>query len=377
MNDIVVMFRDEQYLVDSLLYETNNVKCRIVGYKQDFKELVSELSTYDNVTFILGNIEFDSLAKTGNPLDASKHNITDVFYNDNNEAFVTTIDKFSRQFNNTKIILYDNNMEFYPTNSPIKNYISDWLQMSRHHYLISSRMKHIVHPRALTGLTYLPLILAYFSLNFHEHPKLDYVRPLTTDYDFITFLGFANKTDKVEFRFNFLKSILGTHMHRLKHEKDSNSYVNDGNFGIHRKTNYHFTNLLQSLSVKVQLIFETFSPSDEFIKDTFFTEKTMKLFLLPHPYFLFAHGSGLTELEKFGFKFPTKCFTFEDYKNQINEIVNDVDGWIDKHSDIFYHNHQHFYKLINSDNLPHHSFMKSILFISKDLTNSTVTDILQ
>jgi hypothetical protein len=363
MNEILIILRNENYIVDSLFYKKNNINYKIIPDPDAYQNLIisDELSQYNNITVIIDDMMFDSIAKTGNPFDTSKHTNHELLKN-NDEIFFKNMDIFSKKLNNdTKIILYDNIPELNYPDAPIKKYINQWLAMNSNNYFISLKSPNVIHPRAITNLTYLPLIYTYFKLNFNKHPKLDYARPSHTDYDFITFLGLNSKTEKIQSRLDFLKSILKNNLNKLKHEKDSNDYVNHDNFGINTLTSNHFANLIQSLSVKVQLIFETFNPLAKFHEDYYFSEKTMKLFLLPHPYFLLMHGSALIELEKLGFKFPIKCFTLDDFENNINTILNDIDEWVDKYSDSFYHNQTHFYNLANSDTLPHHLFIKSIL----------------
>jgi hypothetical protein len=362
MNQIVIIFDKVYYEVDTLFYKNNNITYKIIESHDSYVRLITsgELVCYDNVTVILDNMLFDSLSKTGDPFNTDEHNNPNCFTGDE-EKFFRNVSNFSMSFGkNTKVILYDNDIELFP-NVLFKKLILQWLERNTNNYLISSRLRDFTHPQAITNLTYLPLIFSYFKLGFHKYPRLEYTRPRNTEYDFITFLGLCSKLDKIENRFNFLEGILKYHMGRLKHEKDSNSYVTYTNFGVNSKTNHHFTNLKLVSSVKVQLVFETFHPLSLMLEDHYFSEKTTKLFLQPHPYLLLIHGSALVELEKFGFKFPVKCFTYDDYVNNINTILDDVDGWVDKYSDSFYYNHTNFYKLLSSDDLPHHLFMKSVV----------------
>jgi hypothetical protein len=362
MNSHLLILNNFFYQIDSLFYDKNNINYKIVNTYDEYQTLLEsdELSKYQNISFIIDDTMFDSIAKTGNPFDTSNHSNYEFFEN-NDEIFFKNIDIFSKKFSKPiNTILYSNVPELHYYHSPIKKYINQWLEMNSTNYLISSKYKSIIHPQASPGLMYLPLIYGFYEQNFNKYPKLDYARPTHADYNFITFLGHSQKPDKIEKRFNFLKELFKDNINQIKYEKLSEAELGIKYFEMPVKSGHEW-NLLQSLSVKVQLIFETINPLIEFKEDYYFSEKTMKLFLLPHPYFLLVHGSTLIELEKFGFKFPIKCFTLDDYVNNVNIILNNVDEWIDTHSDSFYHNQTHFYNLINSDTLPHHLFIKSII----------------
>jgi len=362
MNTNLVILNNFFYQIDSSFYDKNNINYKIVNTYDEYQTLLEsdEIFNYQNVSFIINDVMFDSIAKTANPYDTSNHANYDFFEN-NDGIFFKNIDIFSKKFTKPiNIILYQNTAELDYHDSPVKKYIYQWLEMNSNNYFISSKYKNIIHSQALTGLMYLPLIYTFYEQNFNKYPKLYYARPFYTDYNFITFLGHSQKPDKIEERFNFLKGLFKDNIHQIQYEKLSETQLGLKYFEMPAKSGHEW-NLLQSLSVKVQLIFETINPLTEFNEDYYFSEKTMKLFLLPHPYFLLVHGSALIELEKFGFKFPIKCFTLDDFENNINIILNDIDRWIDTHSDIFYHNQTNFYNLINSDTLAHHSFIKSIL----------------
>ena len=204
------------------------------------------------------------------------------------------------------------------------------------------------------------MLFSFNELGFHRYEKLEYIRPLSSHSNFITFLGHSNKKDKIKFRYDFLKKLLKERITEVKYETDEN--VNKGlKYFTMPSYEGHIWNLLQSVFVKIQLIFETIPPDMQFHDEYFFSEKTMKLFLLPHPYFLFSNGFALERLENFGFKFPIKCITLDDYINQITIMLNDIDAWIETYDLVFHHNYENFYKIVESTELPHHKFLSNII----------------
>lgn len=360
MIDTLLIIDDFYYNIDSSFYNTNNTKKVLLNSQEDYNKIISDknIESFDNIVVLLTDIMFDSIAKTSHPFNTSKHNLDNLF-DDDVSLFFNNFNKFFKNFpSKTKYVLFDNNPE--SPMKPIIHYISKWLELYPNNYFISSRFNNIIHSNALVNLTYLPLFYSFYQQNFYKYPKLDYARPSITDYDFITFLGHAEKKDKIEFRLNFLKEIFKGDITQIKYEKDSEDKLGLKYLQQPAKCGHEW-NLLQSLSVKIQLIFETINPLKEYHDEYYFSEKTMKLFLLPHPYFLFAHGSALSELEKFGFKFPIKCFTFEDYLREINIICEDIDNWNNQNYEYFYHNQDNFYKMIESTNLPHHIFLDEII----------------
>ena len=93
-------------------------------------------------------------------------------------------------------------------------------------------------------------------------------------------LGQLHKSDKIKRRLDFLKEIFNNDLSTIKYTSDS--FSNERWLG---KESY-FWNLLNSLSAKIQLIFETVSPWENWYADDWMTEKTMKCFILAHPYII-------------------------------------------------------------------------------------------
>jgi hypothetical protein len=121
----------------------------------------------------------------------------------------------------------------------------------------------------------------------------------------------------------------------------------------------HAWNLVNSLSAKIQLIFENMWHMQSFnINRYFLTEKTMKLFLLPHPYIVFLPDFILESLKNYGFKFS---YSGNDYNSLIRCVKEDIDKWITKNESDFYHNQTLFYNMVNSTELEHHLILEKII----------------
>ena len=219
-----------------------------------------------------------------------------------------------------------------------------------------ARFCKLKHRRAIVSLIYLPIIYSFYLQDFYNYPMLEFSSSTNPKYDFVTYLGHTSKTENISFRYNFLKTIFGKSINKVKY-KDLNLIDNE-NLGNGKKG--HLWNLLNSLTAKIQIIFET-SPPTLWHYNDFLTEKTMKCFLLPHPYILLVHRNTLEKLEEYGFSFPIKCATIDEYKNEINYVNNNIEEWVNKFDVMFHTNQINFYKLINSTILPHHIFLKNIL----------------
>lgn len=360
MGEILLITDDFYFNIDSLFYNKHNIKQLQLNNYSDYNNIIKDknINSFENIIVLITDIMFDSIAKTSHPFNTSKHGLDNLF-NDNEDLFFNNFNKFFKNFpTKTKYVLVDNNPE--SPMKPIERFIFKWLELSPNNYFISSRFNSVNHPNALVGLVYLSLFYGFYQQNFHKYPKLDYAQPCNTKHNFITFLGHSSKPDKIEFRLNFLKELFKDRINQIKYETDSEKKLGL-KYYKQPSLSGHEWNLLESLSVKIQLIFETINPLKEYHDGYFFSEKTMKLFLLPHPYFLLAHGTALMELEKFGFKFPIKCFSFDDYLNSINTILEDVDKWVDENYKLFQHNQDNFYEMVNSIELPHHLFFDKII----------------
>lgn len=359
MNKNLVICSNVYYDIDLTFYEKNKIEHLKFNSLADYDYFTTfDLQTYNNVIVILDDVMFDNICKTSNPFNSELHqtnnmNVDDIDIFLNN--FQIFFDKFS---DNTKFIVYDNNIEI-PQKSIIK-FISNWLNMKSKNYFISSRFDNIVHERSITGLVYLPLIFSFYMLNFNRYDKLEYYPPKNPKHSFITYLGSYSNTDKINHRFNFLKAMLRDKITELKHENNSISKLGL-KYLMQHKGEGHYWNLLNSLSAKIQLIFETIHPTVKYHDEYYFSEKTMKLFLLPHPYFLLVHGSVLEKLEQFGFVFSEKCYSYHDFIKSFIIILSDIDGWIEKNNKLFESNQENFYYMINSDSLKHHLFLEKII----------------
>jgi hypothetical protein len=296
---------------------------------------------------------FDNIAKTGDSTNVSFHNDNDLLKK-HPYLFVENFNKFIKRFpNNTKFIHYGNKSEAEQKSA--RDYSFEWLEMNSNNYFITSRKSSFNHINMISGLIYLPIIYHFYHDNFYKYPQLYTPIPQNPKYDFITYLGQLHKSDKIQRRLDFLKEIFNNDISKIKYTSDS--FSNELWFA---KESY-FWNMLNSLSAKIQIIFETVNPWEKWYNDDWLTEKTMKCFLLSHPYILLLHPEPLTMLEHYGFKFPFKCDSVEEYTKQIEYVKNNIDNWIEENQEIFYHNQTNFYKMVNSDELPHHSFIEKII----------------
>jgi hypothetical protein len=266
---------------------------------------------------------------------------------------------------NTKYIYLDNNGEASPINEIELN---NWLNLnSITTYLISSRFYNLKHDNATTGLAYLPILYMFTQQNFSQFPMLNYSPPSNPKYDFITYLGQTEKEKNISNRFYLLNKIFKNNLNGIKYKDDSQFKVSEELFGAGKPG--HYWNILNSLSAKIQIIFETYSHRELSkmgeldYSEYFFTEKIMKCFILPHPYLLIINKYWLNILETFGFKFheSSKADTIEDFQNIIDTIKMDPDKWILENKLCFEHNQLNLYQMHKSIELPHHIVLKNLL----------------
>jgi hypothetical protein len=336
------------YNIDSVLYKKNNVN----HIPFDSIHTIN-ISEYSNTIVIIDELMFDNVAKTGDQFDSQFHNDNELLKNQPH-LFVQNFNKFFKRFpENTKFIHYGNNSEAEQKSA--REYCIEWLEMSSNNYFITSRKSPFNHINMISELIYLPIIYHFYYDNFYKYPQLYTPIPRNPKYDFITYLGQLHKSDKIQRRLDFLKEIFNNDISKIKYTSDS--FSNELWFA---KESY-FWNMLNSLSAKIQIIFETVNPWEKWYNDDWLTEKTMKCFLLSHPYILLLHPDPLTMLEHYGFKFPFKCDSVEEYTKQIEYVKNNIDDWIEENQEIFYHNQTNFYKMIESTELPHHLFIQRIL----------------
>lgn len=240
--------------------------------------------------------------------------------------------------------------------------IMNFLDSSDKCFVISSRYITLNHERLYNNIIYLPMLYSFYHLNFSYFPKLDYSPPMNPKYDFITYLGETYKINKIEQRFQFLKYVLNDDLSKLKYKEYDNFSISSHNMGPNQLG--HAWNLINSLSAKIQLIFENMvllsdNSYNSEVKDRYFlTEKLMKLFLLPHPYVIFLPEFIIESLKKYGFRFS---YNGRDYKTLISNIKKDIDGWITENKSDFYNNQEVFYNMVGSIELEHHLVLKKII----------------
>jgi hypothetical protein len=351
MKKILLISTDIYFKIDFKFYQkydTHFLSLNDVNKNYNFSEFESVICVIDALTF-------DNISKTGYPFN-SIHHQNDDFFDKNPYTFFDNFNYFYKNFpKNTKYIFYDNDTE--AEQKSVTKFILKWVESDSNNYFITSRQKDSIHQNIISELIYLPIIYAFYIDNFYKYPMLEIPIIKNSKYDFVTYLGHTSKSDKIEFRLNFLKQIFNNNIDKIKYKHLNfvdNETMGNGNDG-------HFWNLLNSLSAKIQIIFETVNPLENWYSDDWLTEKTMKCFLLPQPYILLLQPIPLTLLEKYGFKFALKCNSIDEYKNSIDYIKNNVDIWVEENEEIFYHNQNNFYKMIESSELPHHNFMEKII----------------
>lgn len=309
---------------------------------------------YDGIFIILDDVFFNKIQSTTNPfLKNTKtidHSHTDTIKNWKN---------FINNFNvNVKFIFIDD----VPESGFLDNDIINFLNASNRSFVISSRLIGLRHNRLYNNLIYLPVLYSFYHLNFSSFPKLDYSSPTKPKYDFITYLGQTYKTDKIKERLDFLRYILDEDLSNIKYKEYNNFEISEQNMGPHKIG--HAWNLINSLSGKIQLIFENMLilPIKTHINQKkngyFLTEKIMKLFLLPHPYVVFLPNFAINALKKYGFKFS---YDGNDYKSLLKHIKENINEWIQKNKSDFYHNRDVFYNMVTSTELEHHLILKKII----------------
>ena len=267
----------------------------------------------------------------------------------------------------TKYVFLDLNAESL-LQSP--EFILDWLNLNNvETYLISSRLAEIKHPRASVGLEYLPILYMFLQQNFRQFPMLNYSPPSNPKYDFITYLGRDPNDNKRGRRFDIINRMFRNDLHGVKYKDDLELENSVDLFGSGKSG--HYWNILNSLSGKIQIIFESCSlittdgshVSSADNNAYFFSEKIMKCFILPHPYLLIINKYFLNKLEKFGFKFheSSKADTIKGFVNIMDNIKRDPDKWISENKLCFEHNQRNLYQLSKSIELPHHIILKNLI----------------
>jgi hypothetical protein len=350
MEKKVLISKKEYHKIDFLLYEKNNVDYLDITNFSEYKEI-----DYENIICILDSIMFDNISKTGHPFNPTFHRSND-FFEKNPNVFFDNFNTFYKNFpTHTKFILYDNDVESIQPS--IQKNVLNWLEISSNNYFITSRHFSFSHTNMIQRLVYLPIIYSFYLQNFYKYPMLQIPDVQNTKYDFVTYLGHTTKLQKIESRLKFLNEIFNYDLSKVKY-KDLNC-VDDDIMG--NKKEGHFWNLLNSLSAKIQVIFENSSPEAVWDSYEFLTEKTMKCLVSSHPYILLLPPRPLIMLEDHGFKFPIKCNNIEEYTKEIDYVKHNIDKWIEENKQTFYDNQTNFYEMISSTELPHHIFLEKIL----------------
>jgi hypothetical protein len=357
MKENLIISSEFYHKIDYKFYKKNNFDFLDINifFSNSFE---FDIFKYQNIICLLDNIQFDSILKTrdifNNRLNGSYN-----FYNENNNLIFENFNIFCKKFPKyTKFIIYDNDTE-HSAKYTKQILTNEWFEINSNFYFITSRIFSFSHKNMISELIYLPIIFSFYLLKFYKYPMLD--TPISTNqkYDFLTYLGHTPKLDNIEFRLNFLNKIFNNDISKIKYKHLD--LVDDDVMGIGKEG--HFWNLLNSLSAKVQIIFETSAPVHSWVVDDtlFLTEKTMKCFLLSHPYILLLPSRPLIMLENYGFKFPIKCNSISEFEKEINYLKNNIDEWINQNRHIFENNQINFYKMIESTQLPHHHFLEKIL----------------
>jgi hypothetical protein len=350
MENPLLISKKEYHKIDFLFYEKNNVDYLNLTNFSQYSNLKNE-----NIICVLDNTSFDNISTIADPYNGTFHNSIN-FFEKNPNIFIDNFNNFYKNFpKHTKFILYDNESE--SLNSTLKKILLDWLEMSSNNYFITSRQFSFTHANMIQRLVYLPIIHSFYFQNFYKYPMLEIPVVQNTKYDFVTYLGHTTKPEKIESRLKFLKKIFNYDLSKVKY-KDLNC-VDDDVMG--NKKEGHFWNLLNSLSAKIQIIFENTNPDALWSSYDFLTEKTMKCLVSSHPYILLLPSNALIMLEEYGFKFPIKCNTISEYIKEIDYVKHNIDKWIEENRQTFYNNQTNFYKMIESVELPHHIFLEKIL----------------
>lgn len=332
MDNVLLICHENFKKINKLFLEKNNINTlNIISLKYDLDNLLIEsYSKYDSIFVILNESHLDEFFK--------------------NETFFYTKIIDSR----IKFIYLDDAPEAGFHEEDILNFLSK----SDRFYVITSRFINVKHDRLYNNLVYLPILFSFYYLNFSNFPKLDYSSPKNPKYNFITYLGHSHGSEvKIKKRFDFLKYILDEDLSSLKYKEYDNFVMSHATMGPQRMG--HAWNLVNSFSAKIQLIFENMwhEPGSN-TNGYFLTEKTMKLFLLPHPYIVFLPDFILESLKDYGFKFS---YNGNDYKSLLMHVKEDIDGWITKNESDFYHNQTVFYNMVNSTELEHHLILEKII----------------
>lgn len=358
-NSILFICQSGFRKTNNLFLKKNNIKtievATAIDYYQSNEKLCPAVyNKYNDIFIILNDSIFAEIQTTSKPF-LKEPNITyDARFN-TTENWKNFINNFNT---NVKFIFVDDSPESAFLNENIINF----LNASDRSFTISSRFSKLTHNRLYNNLIYLPILYSFYHLNFSKFPKLDYSPPTKSKYDFITYLGQTYKTDKIEERLNFLRSILDNDLSNVKYKEYDNFAVSEQNMGP--KEMGHVWNLINSLSGKIQLIFENMLVLDgvvyeDEIKNRYFlTEKLMKLFLLPHPYVVFLPNFAIDALKKYGFKFS---YDGNDYKSLLKHIKETINEWIQKNESDFHHNQTVFYDMVVSTELEHHLILKKII----------------
>jgi len=369
----LIILRDFQYEIDSKFYkslESENVEIQflndnprhsIVGFKN--QNTIKNYYADYNIFVIIDEIIMQTFVLSVNKYSDSGKLLKEAELKIDKDRLGTYFEDLPPS---TKYIFIDNNGEQnYPVTTDV---LLEWLNLSElSTYAISSRYYNLSHPKLINELTYLPILFMFLQQNFKQFPMLRYSPPSNPENDFITYLGQTEKQEGRSRRYDYLNKIFKNDLTSIDYEEIENFQTTTDLYGPGKPG--HYWNILNSLSAKIQIIFETkmfnptsWIPQTEY-EDFFFTEKIMKCFILPHPYLLIVNKIWLEKLEKFGFKFndSTKAETFEDFEKIIENIKSDINGWIEENRPYFEHNQRNLYEIGNSVDLPHHQFLKQII----------------
>ena len=157
MQNKLIILTDEIYKFNKLYFDSLNVHLKFYKNGDDTFYRLNHHSRgheqYEDIIFLFDDLRFDSIGKTGDFWDMSKHSIRGI----SNEQYEINFKRFIDRFGpNWKFVVLDFNNE--PIQEPSLNFTTDWLHLDGRNYYISQRIPNQSHVRLLNGLVYLPLI---------------------------------------------------------------------------------------------------------------------------------------------------------------------------------------------------------------------------
>ena len=265
-----------------------------------------------------------------------------------------------------------------------KKFINELTSKENVYYISQRELLHPVENKIVTNLKYLPLLFYYFYLsdNFFLHPEIPNIPIISsksTEYDFISYMGKYDRTsfngtsryegydgvrEKLIKLIDFKdKKILLPNITTMLRPIQKMAALNLVDEVYGRYGSYNWFSEMECRQAKVKIIFETLDPFDNEQDDqfNFLTEKTLKAFLSSQPYILLIKSSQKKYLRKFGFKFPDPDNHLETIEYISDLCDQDINEWVDTHSDKFKHNKDLMYRSVYNPELPHIQLLENIV----------------